>query len=57
MIKEIEVNGDKYYCCKDICDYIGLSKYKRDNEIKKLKREIIFEDATITSYANTNGGR
>ena len=57
MIKEIEVNGDKYYCCKDICDYIGLSKYKRDNEIKKLKREIIFEDSIITSYADTNGGR
>lgn len=56
MIQTVKINKTLYYCCKDICNYISLTKGKRDNEIKKLKRDTIFLDSTIISYSYTKGG-
>lgn len=57
MIKEIEINGEKYLCCKDIlCDYIGVSVGKYRGNTRKFKTNTMLLGNVITANVKTKGG-
>ena len=57
MIKKINIQNEQYSCCRDICNYIGLTKGQRQNEIKKLKTNKTFDGSIISAFAKTKGGK
>lgn len=57
MIREIKIDGEKYSCCRDICNHISLSKGQRQNEMKRLRTDKNLQCNVIKAFADTNGGK